>query len=124
MGSEVVCERIEQGHASSYRYVFADLEGSTVGFACYGPIECTMGSFDLYWIAVHEQHRRGGLGRRLMSESERLIAQEGGRRIYIETSSRAQYEPTRRFYLACGYSQAAMLDNFYAPRDGKIIFAK
>jgi hypothetical protein len=48
----------------------------------------------------------------------------GGRRIYIETSSRAQYEPTRGFYLKCGYRQETILEDFYAPGDGKVIYVK
>ena len=121
---ELVEDCLRNGLASPYRFVFADVNGGTAGFTCYGPIECTIGSFDLYWIAVHDHDRRSGIGRQLMDQTERLIAQEGGERIYVETSARLQYEPTRRFYLACGYSVAAVLDDFYAPGDGKIILAK
>ncbi|MBC7954450.1 MAG: GNAT family N-acetyltransferase, partial [Cytophagales bacterium] len=39
-------------------------------------------SYDLYWIAVHAEHRGRGLGRRLASEVERLIADRGGTRVY------------------------------------------
>jgi hypothetical protein len=42
----------------------------------------------------------------------------------VETSSRPLYEPTRRFYLACGYRLEAQLEDFYAPGDGKVIFLK
>jgi hypothetical protein len=52
------------------------------------------------------------------------MAQRGARRIYADTSSRPQYEPTRRFYEACGYRREAFLADFYAPGDGKIIFGK
>jgi hypothetical protein len=44
--------------------------------------------------------------------------------VYVETSSRDQYEPTRRFYLKCGYRVDAVLEDFYAPGDGKVIFVK
>ena len=125
VATDMVKEHLSMGsHGSGYHYVFADIDGSAAAFVCYGPIECTSGSFDLYWIAVHEHHRRNGMGQHLMIEAERLIAQEGGERVYVETSARPQYEPTRKFYLACGYSVAAVLDDFYAPRDGKIILVK
>jgi hypothetical protein len=42
----------------------------------------------------------------------------------VETSTRAQYEPTRTFYERCGYEIAAELPDFYAPGDGKAIFVR
>jgi hypothetical protein len=52
------------------------------------------------------------------------MAAEGRTRVYVETSTRAQYVPTRSFYLACGYDLTAELTDFYAPGDGKAIFLK
>jgi ribosomal protein S18 acetylase RimI-like enzyme len=83
-----------------------------------------MRSFDLYWIAVHPSGQGRGCGRSLLKAAEQLMAAKGASRIYVETSSRPQYEPTRRFYKACGYREEAFLEDFYAPQDGKIIFVK
>jgi GNAT superfamily N-acetyltransferase len=121
---ELIEDRLSRGDRSDYHFVFAEVEDRTAGYTCFGEIACTVGSYDLYWIVVHNQMRGGGLGRRLLAETERLIAARGGRRIYIETSSRAQYEPTRQFYLHCGYRIAALLEDFYAPGDGKVVFVK
>ena len=44
--------------------------------------------------------------------------------MYLETSTRPQYVPTRAFYLRSGYEIAAELPEFYAPGDGKAIFLK
>jgi hypothetical protein len=52
------------------------------------------------------------------------IVREGRTRVYLETSTRAQYEPTRAFYLRCGYQIVAELPDFYAAGDGKAIFLK
>ena len=65
-----------------------------------------------------------GLGRRLMKAAENAIREHGGKRAYADTSSRAQYQPTRNFYEALGYHQAAYLPDFYAPGDGKVIYCK
>jgi D-alanine-D-alanine ligase len=125
---ELIDDRLAKGPKSDYHFMFADQKGAdggpAIGYACYGEIACTVGSYDLYWIAVHNDHRGGGLGRKLMDEAERDIAQRGGRRVYVETSSRAQYEPTRAFYLKCGYHVDATLEDFYAPGDGKVILVK
>jgi GNAT superfamily N-acetyltransferase len=121
---ELVEERLARGEASGYLFEFAEVEGEVAGYACYGPIACTRASFDLYWIGVRQEHRRAGLGRLLLARAEKRIRSLGGRRLYVETSSRPQYDPTRRFYLACGYRLEAQLEDFYAPGDGKVIFLK
>ncbi|MCX7029653.1 MAG: GNAT family N-acetyltransferase [Spirochaetes bacterium] len=121
---ELVEERLAKGEASGYSFVFADDGGRTIGYACFGPIACTKVSFDLYWIAVHADGRGKGLGTILLDESERLIREAGGRRIYAETSSRPLYEPTRAFYLARGYREEARLAEFYGPGDAKVIYVK
>lgn len=122
---ELVCERIAKGPASGYDFVFCeDNTGRLLGYTCFGPIPCTRSSYDLYWIAVSPDVQRKALGRALMAESERLIARAGGTQIYVDTSSRPQYESTRLFYERCGYMQVSVLADFYGPADGKVIFQK
>lgn len=121
---ELVDERLAKGPASGYYFIFAEKAGQVLGYSCYGPIAATTDSFDLYWIAVDNHLRGKGLGRRLMAESERRIAQAGGRGVYVETSNRPQYQPTRNFYERFGYDRAAVLTDFYGPGDDKVIYVK
>jgi D-alanine-D-alanine ligase len=133
---ELVQERLGRGVASEYYFVFADEAATrrTIGYVSFGPIACTIGSFDLYWIAVHHDRRGQGLGMALMAEAERLMlagvrGPEGkpgppARRVYIETSSKPQYEPTRRFYSRCGYREEARFEGFYAPGDDRVVYVK
>ncbi len=121
---ELVEERLAKGDASGYFFVFAEADGRTLGYACYGPIACTVGSYDLYWIAVDHDFQGQGWGRRLLAESERLIRERAGRRIYVETSGRPQYAPTRAFYERCGYQVAAVLEEFYDRGDDKVVLLK
>ena len=65
-----------------------------------------------------------GLGRLLLEKTEAAIRQQGGLRIYIETSTRPPYAPTRGFYERCGYHLEVVLQEFYAPGDGKAIYVK
>ena len=99
---ELVDERLRKGEASGYFFAFAELDGRTVGYACYGPIACTASSFDIFWIAIHSDAQRHGMGKWLMSVTEELIFSQGGERIYVETSGREHYLPTRKFYDRCG----------------------
>ena len=122
---ELVQEALARGDGSDYRFLFADApDGSLAGYTCYGPIPATAASFDLYWIAVSPGAQRQGLGSALLRESESAIRRLGGRRVYIDTSGRAQYAPTRAFYESAGYRVAADLEDYYAPGDAKIIFCK
>lgn len=121
---ELVDERLAKGPASGYHFVFAEIEGVVAGYACYGPIACTVWSYDLYWIAVDPAYQRHGLGRALVEESERLIHEAGGRRIYIETSGKPQYVPTRGFYERCGYALDVELEEFYGLGDSKVVYVK
>jgi GNAT superfamily N-acetyltransferase len=121
---EVLSERLVKGDSSGYSFFFAEIEGNVVGYACFGPIPCTLTSFDLYWIAVRPDLRGGGAGRCILERVEDEIRKMGGTRIYVETSSRELYGPTRSFYAKCGYEQEATLRNFYAPGDDKIVFLK
>ncbi len=121
---ELADERLAHGPGSHYRFLVARDGGETVGYACWGPILGTQSSVDLYWIAVLPQCQGKGVGKGLLAAAEAWIREEGKTRIYLETSGRALYEPTRAFYLATGYSVATVLEDFYAPGDGKYIFVK
>ncbi len=121
---ELVEERLQKGIESGYHFIFAEVNGKTVGYACFGPIPATLNSYDLYWIAVHNDYRNAGIGRQLLSASETAIRSLGGSRVYIETSGRDQYQSTRAFYLRCAYTEDAVLDDFYAPGDAKYIYVR
>ena len=122
---ELVRERLSRGIESGYYFLFAeDNKGKLVGYTCYGPVTGTESSFDLYWIVVDNDSRGYGTGKLLDSKTVALIREMGGTRIYAETSSKEQYEPTRAFYRKTGYHETAYLEDFYAPEDGKIIFVK
>ena len=121
---ELIDDGLANGESSHYRFVVAEMDGSVAGYACWGPIAGTAASADLYWIVVHPAHQGRGIGAALLQAAEAWMAPSGRTRVYVETSTRAQYDPTRRFYLACGYGLAAELADFYAPGDGKAIFLK
>lgn len=121
---ELVEERLSHGDQSGYHFLFAERSGIVVGYACFGPIPATMSSYDIYWLAVHTDFYRLGIGKALIAHTEKLIENLGGQRIYIETSSRDQYRTTRMFHRACGYRQEAILKDFYGHGDDKIIFVK
>jgi GNAT superfamily N-acetyltransferase len=121
---ELASEGLHRGNKSSYQFMFAEVSERLIAYTCFGRIPGTLYSYDLYWIVVHEDFRGLGIGRALLKQTEETISGLGGCYVYIETSSRSLYEPTRQFYVRCGYTQTAVLENFYAPGDSKITYRK
>ena len=99
-------------------------KGQVVGWVCFGETPCTLGTFDIYWIAVEPSLQRQGIGKLLLDFSEHEIKQQGGRLAVIETSGMKQYLSTQKFYEKYDYVLAARIPDFYAPDDDKLIYIK
>jgi GNAT superfamily N-acetyltransferase len=121
---ELAEDGVTHGAGSHYQFELAEHGRHLAGYACFGRVPATVWSWDLYWICVHPEHQGRGLGSALLERVEQRVVGAGGGRIYADTSSREQYQPTRRFYERCGYSEVAALPDFYGPGDGKVIYLK
>ncbi|MFH0854378.1 MAG: N-acetyltransferase [bacterium] len=121
---ELVEERLAKGDKSGYYFRFIEYTGEILGYICFGPDLGTEGSYHIYWIAVDNEYRNLGIGRRLLQEAEEAIRKMGGCHIYIETSSRDCYIPARSFYERNGYEKEAVLRDFYGEGDDKAIYSK
>jgi ribosomal protein S18 acetylase RimI-like enzyme len=95
-----------------------------LGYVCYGPTPCTVGTWDLYWIAVAPEAQGSGVGSQLLQEVERRLALKDARLVIIETSSQPHYAATRAFYQRRGYEVVARVPDFYTEGDDRLIFAK
>lgn len=116
---------LEKGaEASGYYFIVAHESEEMLGYCCYGLNPCTESSYDLYWIAVRKDQMSHGIGRKLMTLAEQSVVNLGGTIVWVETSGRAIYESTRAFYPAVGYEKVAVMPDFYAPGDDKIVFMK
>lgn len=123
---ELVDETLARGADSGYEFLFAQnaQNAGLLGYACFGRIPATASSYDLYWIAVAPGEQGKGLGAKLLEKAETLCREQGGTRMFVDTAGRSQYSPTRAFYERMGYEKAAVLDDFYAEGDAKVIYAK
>lgn len=118
-------ETFEKGQEKSGYYWVRLLDnGEIIGFACFGPNPSSVHSWDLYWIAIHEEHRKKHYGSLILKNAEERISSLEGKIVWIETSGRPLYEPTRHFYLKNGYELEATLREFYGPGDDKLIYRK
>jgi GNAT superfamily N-acetyltransferase len=121
---ELIEERLAEGEASGYHFVFAEADGLTVAYSCIGPIPMTKSSFDLYWIVTHADYRGQGIGRKLLEETYRQVRAMGGTQLIAETSSLDHYAPTRSFYDSNRFTLEARLRDFYDRGDDKYIYVK
>ena len=104
-----------------YEFVGAFDGERLIGYACFGATPATEGTYDLYWLAVDPAAQGRGVGRALVRDVESTLHARGARLLVIETSSRSDYEGTRRFYARSGYREAARVRDFYAPADDRIL---
>lgn len=121
---EVFIEAALKKPGCSYQSYIAELNGKLVGWVCFGETPCTIGTFDIYWIAVDPTLQRQGAGKFMLEFSENEIKKQKGRLAVVETSGMKRYESTQKFYEKNNYTIAAKIPNFYAPGDDKLIYIK
>jgi len=125
VAEELIDIALEEPDPEDYEIVVVtDEAGAVAGYMTYGPTALTLGTYDLYWMAVDPKAQGRGYGRALVEWLEDYVRRAGGRLIVIETSSTEKYEPTRRFYLGLKYTEAARILDFYGPGDSRVIYTK
>ncbi len=107
-----------------HRCVTFEQAGKILGFAYYAPAAMTDRTWYLWWIAVTRQTQARGIGGKLLKHIEEDITHLKGRVMFIETSSLAHYDLTRKFYLKHAYEVAATLPDYYADGDHMMVFRK
>lgn len=120
----VAMELVDADASEGYRFVVAEVEGKVAGYACFGATPLTLGTWDLYWIAVDPRMQGRGIGRELMNAVESAVRAEHGRIILIETGGKASYGATRSAYIAWDYHEIARVPDFYELGDDKVIYQR
>lgn len=122
---EIADETLKKGsEASGYFWMKITDEDGLVAFANYGKNAFSTHSWDLYWIAVHQNSRNKKLGSVLLKAIEEDVKNRGGKILWIETSGRPLYASTESFYRKNNYELQASLREFYGPGDPKQIYSK
>lgn len=97
---------------------------SILGFAYCERERMTDGTYNLLAIAVDPEWQSGGIGQILVAAIERAANLLKGRVLLVETSSLPEYERTRSFYDQLGFEREALIREFYAAGEDKVIFWK
>jgi GNAT superfamily N-acetyltransferase len=121
---ELIIERLNLGEVTGYYFVFAEVDGVTAAYSCFGPITMSKTSFDLYWIVTHNDFRGKGIGKKLLAETCNQARSMGCSIIIAETSGLEHYSPTRAFYDSNKFDLEARLKDFYAEGDDKLFYTK
>ena len=112
------------GTGGEEHFWITDDDGGLAGVAYYAPERMTEGTWNLYFIGVHPDHRREGRASALLDYVEAALAARGERLLLVETSSLPAFERAWALYRKCGYDEEARIRDFYAAGSDKIIFRK
>lgn len=95
-----------------------------IGFAYCEPERLTDGTYNLLAIAVSPERQRCGVGKSLVGAVEQHLSVSAGRILLVETSSLDDYAGTRAFYDGLGFSREAVIRDYYADGEHKVVFWK
>lgn len=106
--------------------IFVDAGDDNIisGYVCIGPRPLTVGTYDLYWIAVNPNVQSKGIGSKLIQHIEGYLKEKSVRLILIETSGKISYEKERKFYLKNLYKELVEIKDFYNVGDSLVIYGK
>ncbi|NCC76169.1 MAG: N-acetyltransferase [Clostridia bacterium] len=121
---ELLDDCLVQGGSGYYRCFLAQDRAGILGYALFVEVAGTIGTFELYWLAVDPSFQGTGVGHQLMAELERQVRNAAGQRIYISTSAKPEYRPARQLYLSCGYELAGRLPNYFRQGDDLLYYHK
>jgi GNAT superfamily N-acetyltransferase len=118
-------ETIRKGSEDSGYFWLKIIDDNRIlAFANYTKNSFSVHSWDLYWIAVHQNSRHKKIGSLLLKAVEEDVKNSGGKILWVDTSGRQLYSPTEAFYRRNGYDLQASLKDFYAPGDPKRVYSK
>jgi GNAT superfamily N-acetyltransferase len=105
--------------------IFTDADGEVVnGYVCIGPRPLTVGTYDLYWIAVNPNVQARGIGSGLIKYIEDYLKGKSARLVLIETSGKPGYEKERKFYEKNQYDKFVEIKDFYNIGDSLVVYGK
>lgn len=97
-------------------------EGQPIALAYAMPEQFTEGTYNLLAIGVQKTAQSRGIGQQLIKAIEQELRQAKQRLLIIDTSS--NLPDNLHFYKKCGYTQEAVIRDFWADGDDKVTFWK
>jgi ribosomal protein S18 acetylase RimI-like enzyme len=100
-------------------------EGGRVnGFAYASPERMTEGTWNLLALAVDPAVQGQGIGSALIGAVEAALRAQGARMLLIETLGTSEFASVRALYLQRGYTEEAVIRDYYMLGGDKVVFRK
>lgn len=97
---------------------------SPVAIGYCAPEKLTNGTYNLLAIGVSESAQRKGIAHEMMNYIEQELKSRDGRILIVETSSGDAQIGARKLYQKIGYTQEAVIRDFWNDGEDKIVFWK
>ena len=124
IAKELIDIFVEQPDQKDYYAHVIEADDRIAGFLLLGPTPATIGTYDMYWIAVHPNFQGRGIAQELDHFAVEFVRQRNGYWLIAETSSGLNYDRTRAFYMKQGYNLLAQIPDYYKPGDDLMVFGK
>ena len=112
-----------RGNEQQDRWLVCETEtDGVIGFSYTRAEELADSVWNLLAIGFRARYQASGFGTKLIEEVERSLA--GERILIVETSSLDVFAKTREFYETRGYEQEAVIRDYWADGEDKIVFRK
>ena len=122
VAQEILDDALAHGSEGDYKSYVAAEDKNIIGWICFGPAPCTLGTFEIHCLVVIPSKQRCGVGSYLVQYATNLIENQKGRMIVVEISGSSQYLSARQFYEKIGYREMSRIKDFYTADDDKVFY--
>jgi ribosomal protein S18 acetylase RimI-like enzyme len=120
---EMISEYFNNKETQEIWYTYID-NNKPVAIGYCVPEKLTNGTYNLLAIGVSQDSQRNGVATEMMNYIEQLLRLKEGRILIVETSSDDAQIGARKFYEKIGYTQMAVIKDFWNDGEDKIVFWK
>lgn len=120
---EMISDYLNNPHSKDIWFTSVE-NGVPISIGYCAPEKLTEGTFNLYAIGVRNDFQARGIGSRMMAFIENHLRKMGQRIIIVDTSGTDDFKLTRMFYEKLGYTQEAVIRDFWSEGDNKVVYWK
>jgi len=110
--------------SEEYSWFLAEEDNQLQALICYGPVDLTERTYDLYWILRSPAAKSKGAATAVLQAAEDELRRRRARLFVLNTSGTSPYTPAHQFYLRNGFELSARIPEYYRPGDDLLIFTK
>lgn len=120
---EMISDYLNNADTQDIWFTYID-DNTPIAIGYCVPEKLTNGTYNLLAIGVSQDSHRNGVATKMMSYIEQQLKQKDGRILIVETSSDDAQIGARKFYEKIGYTQMAVIRDFWNDGEDKIVFWK